>query len=126
MKRFALTSSMIVIALITTLAYHLLKPDWVLFRKGENYFSKKAYAEAIPCYTRLLKSGFETPKLLNHLGSSYIATGQLEEAAAIFQNMLHQTPENRSVRILLARVLSWSGRFDEAIGEYKKVLGEEK
>ena len=81
MRRYALILTLIAAALLTTVAYHLFKPDWVLFRKGEGYFSKKEYSQAIPYYVRLHKSGFAAPKLLSHLGTSYVATGDFGRAA---------------------------------------------
>jgi len=159
MKPSVVAACLIVIALLTTAAYHLLKPDWILFRKAETYFSEKAFSQAIPVYARLLERGFEAPALVSHLGTAYVATGRFREAAAIFEDILRKAPDklqelkelaniyvafgqfkkaiplyqtflqqepyNRSVRILLARALSWSGRFDEAIVEYRKAVGDE-
>jgi len=99
------------VAIGATLAYHFLKADWVLFRKTETYFSEKAYPEAIACYTRLLKNGFETPGLLNHLGTSYIAMNPFAEAATIFKNILKQAPHKLSAIRELGAIYVAYGRF---------------
>jgi len=122
MKHSVVAGSLIAIAILTTVAYHLLKPDWVLFRNAERCFSNKAYAQAIPLYNRLLKSGFETPRLLNHLGTSYVATGQFSEAATIFENILNQHPNMLSVLKELANIYVAFGRFKEAIPLYQTFL----
>ena len=111
MRRSALILILIIIALFTTLAYHLSKPDWVMFRKGEGYFSKKEYSQAIPYYVRLFKSGFEAPKLLSHLGTSYVATGDFGKAMTTFQSILNQTPDKLSALKELANIYIIFGRF---------------
>lgn len=53
-----------------------------------------------------------------------MAFGRFKDAIPFYQSFLKEEPGNRSVRILLARALTWSGRFDEAIVEYRKALGD--
>lgn len=125
MKRWVMVTSLIAIALLTTVAYHVLKPDWVLFRNAERRFSNKAYAQAIPLYNRLLDNGFETPSLLNHLGTSYIATGQFSEAATIFENILKRNPSMLPAMTELAQIYVAFGRFQNAIPLYQSFLDKQ-
>jgi len=130
--------------------------------KGRRLFLKEGvFNRPFPITWAFSKAGFETPKLLSHLGTSYLAIGDFGKAETIFediinhrpdkllalkvtgqylhnfwsilkrpfnlyQTLLQDQPNNISARILLARVLTWSGRFEEAIVEYKKALGEKK
>ncbi len=59
---------------------------------------------------------------MKRAGELYVSFGYFEKAADLYRTALQDRPEDRSVRIRLARVLSWSGRFDEAIDEYRKLL----
>ncbi|MBL7102597.1 MAG: hypothetical protein ISS60_07550 [Desulfobacteraceae bacterium] len=124
MRRYVLILILIAIALLTTAAYHLSKPDWIMFRKGEGYFFKKEYSTAIPYYVRLVESGFETPKLLSHLGTSYIAVGEFGKATRIFENIIKYSSEKTSAIKELANIHITFGRFKEAINLYQIISGE--
>ena len=125
MKRYVVTLILIAAALLTTAAYHLSKPNWIMFRKGEGCFSKKEYSQAIPYYVCLLKSGFEAPKLLSHLGTSYLATGDFGKAMTIFENIIIHSPDKLSALKELANIYIIFGRFKEAITLYQTFLQEQ-
>lgn len=150
---------LIAVAALTTTAYRLLNPEWVVFRKAETLFSQNDFEAAIPHYEELLRLDFQAPRVLRHLASAYLATGKeikarhifetimerygrrpeimkelagiyvnhggFSEAAALYMEILREDPHDHSSRIYLARLLSWTGRFEEAIYEYRKALGEE-
>jgi tetratricopeptide (TPR) repeat protein len=157
MKRFGIILFLFAVAALTTIVYHRLNSEWVVFRNAETHFFNKQYTKAIPLYEQLVKEGFEAPGFLEHLGTCYLAAGEagkalavfeemitrsenrlpaigkageiyvhfgyFEKAAALYRDILRDHPDDRSVRIRLARVLSWAGRFEEAIDEYRKILG---
>jgi len=125
MRRSVLILILIAIVLLTTLAYHVFKPNWVLFRKGEGYFSKKEYSQAIPYYVGLLKSGFETPKLLSHLGTSYLAIGDFGKAETIFEDIINHRPDKLLALKELANIYIIFGRFKEAINLYQTLLQDQ-
>jgi tetratricopeptide (TPR) repeat protein len=50
-------------------------------------------------------------------------SGRFDQAEHILRRLLDSDPDNRTARILLGRVLSWMGRIDEAILQYKAALG---
>jgi tetratricopeptide (TPR) repeat protein len=52
-------------------------------------------------------------------------SGRFDQAEHILRRLLDSDPDNRTARILLGRVLSWMGRIDEAILQYKAALGIE-
>jgi tetratricopeptide (TPR) repeat protein len=45
-------------------------------------------------------------------------------AIGLYRAVLAETPEERAVRLRLARVLAWSQRYDEALAEYDRLLAE--
>lgn len=45
-------------------------------------------------------------------------------AVDTYRALLAEAPERHEVRLRLARVLSWDGRYDEALAEYDRVLAE--
>lgn len=51
---------------------------------------------------------------------------QFEVAEALLREQLEKDPLDRDARILLGRILSWSGRLPEAISAYQQALGERK
>ncbi len=58
------------------------------------------------------------------LAGIYVRFDRFHEAEALYRIILRKNPEDRSARIRLARVLSWTGRLTAAIREYKRALGE--
>jgi len=51
--------------------------------------------------------------------------GDLDTALPLARELVRSEPENRPARLLLARILYWSGHTDEAETEYKRLLGEQ-
>ena len=49
--------------------------------------------------------------------------GQTDKVLAICRQILKQDPQNRMARLHMARVLSWQGRMEEAVKEYRTLLG---
>lgn len=125
MRSITLITALIAIALLTTLLYRITNPDWILFRKAEDHFSRKAYSEAIPHYVALLNDGFEAPTLLRHLGAAYMATGDLKKATKVFERILEQAPDKVSVLAELADIHVSFGQLDEAISLYQVLVQNE-
>lgn len=50
--------------------------------------------------------------------------GHAQEAEALCQSVLRRHPYDRQARLVLGRVLTAAGRFDEAIIQYRQILGE--
>jgi thioredoxin-like negative regulator of GroEL len=51
---------------------------------------------------------------------------RFDAAEGLLQEHLEKDPLDRDARILLGRILSWSGRMQEAISAYQQALGETK
>ncbi|EFL52588.1 hypothetical protein DesfrDRAFT_0694 [Solidesulfovibrio fructosivorans JJ]] len=50
--------------------------------------------------------------------------GRTQEAEGLCESVLRRNPENRQARLVLGRVLTAAGRFNDAIVQYRQVLGE--
>jgi predicted Zn-dependent protease len=53
------------------------------------------------------------------LGELYMVNHDFAAAEELYRNKLHADPDNHSVRVKLAQVLSWNNKLNEAIAEYK-------
>jgi len=122
MRSITLITVLIAIALITTLLYRVINPDWILFRKGEDYFSRKSYSEAIPCYVTLVNEGFVTPTLLKHLGTAYLATGDLKKSVKVFAEFLKRNPDTQSAVQEVANIYVTFGQFARAAVLYGRLV----
>ncbi len=63
-------------------------------------------------------------KEYDKLADLCMRVGMFEESVKLYQNIVSSEPNNRRIRISFARALTASGRFEEAINEYRKILGE--
>lgn len=61
---------------------------------------------------------------LAHLADIYQQAGLYDDAIAVCRLVLQRRPDARPVRLLLARVLSWTGRLEESATEYRLYLRE--
>lgn len=64
----------------------------------------------------------EDPRLGARLGRIEAATGRFDEAAAAFRDVLARSPENLAALVGLGDVLVESGRRDDAVPVYEKVI----
>lgn len=111
-----------VVSALTTGAYHALRSDWVLFRKGEGYFQCREYSKAIPIYIGLLQRGFESPSAYLHLEKSLLASGELAGALSTLELVVRGEPKNLRALSLLAGLYAQTGRFEKAIVSYQMLL----
>ena len=50
--------------------------------------------------------------------------GRPLDGVELLRPVVDGDPDNRAARLLLARLLSWAGRTEEAVAQYKRLLGE--
>lgn len=110
-------------ALLAIMSYHAMRNDLVLFRKGEQRLARKDFQGAIPLFIESFKLGNSSPKLLQSLGDACREVGS-PLAIDAYRRFLVKFPDDRNVRIKLARSLAWYGQYNESVIEYRKVLGE--
>lgn len=81
------------------------------------------YAVAETLYQGLLRTNVGEEARFR-LAETMAWAGQFKQAGELCQEMLDRDPKDRRARLLLARVLSWDGRMEESIGQYRMLLGE--
>ena len=58
--------------------------------KGNFYFDKEGYFEAITCYERVLGSEFDSPEMQKKLAFSYNFCGQFDKAEKLYKKLIGQ------------------------------------
>ena len=111
-----------IISALTTSAYHALRSDWVLWRKGEGYFQRKEYSKAIPIYFSLLQKGFQSASAYRHLEESLLACEDGAGNLSSFEMLVEREPQNLRALSMLAGLYVRTGRFDKAILSYQRLL----
>ncbi|MBU4244482.1 MAG: tetratricopeptide repeat protein [Pseudodesulfovibrio sp.] len=91
-----------------------------LFRRQERY------GEALVEYDRLLAEDPTNAEAALGRIETLAWAGEVETALPLARELVRARPEDRAARLTLARILSWSGRMDEAESEYRRLLGEEQ
>ena len=117
------TIMLVVSVMLAIMGYHRIKKDMILLSKGEQLLAKQDFQGAIPLFVESFKLGNSSPKLLKSLGDSCSKVGS-PLAIDAYRRFLSKFPEDRNVRINLARLLAWHGQYNESVIEYRKVLGE--
>ena len=66
------------------------------------------------------------PIILLARAEAAVAREDFEAAAGHYRALLRIRPEDRAVRLQLARVLSWQRRYAESISLYRELLGDNR
>lgn len=109
-------------AIATFGLYHLIEKDVIAFHQGEVYFNQKKYQESIEAYRKAISLGFKGDRILRKMGDAYLIIGDFSQAASFYKAFLKQHPNDKDVRLSLARVLSYQGQYDESVKEYKQMM----
>ncbi|MDD3310772.1 tetratricopeptide repeat protein [Pseudodesulfovibrio sp.] len=83
------------------------------------------YAEAVAEYDALLRKAPRDSEAALRKVETLSWQGSLDAALPLARELVRSDPENRPARLLLARILNWSGHTAEAEAEYKRLLGEQ-
>jgi tetratricopeptide (TPR) repeat protein len=85
-------------------------------------FRRKAHAEDLAAYARLLQNDPQNPLRHDAVAQLYLDEGKLDEAIAEFRRSLALNADSAQTRYNLAYALSARGRRDEAIAELGAAL----
>lgn len=113
-------------AAITTATYFHFRSHWILFHRGEDLYLKKEFKASITYYEAAMAAGVNTRSIYQHLGDVYTEQKRFTEAANLYRHYLTIDPQDREMRIRLARVLSYEGNFEESTQEYQKTFQDSK
>lgn len=101
--------------------YYFSKPQWINYRKGENYFNEKNFQQAAKAYELSLTQGKTTYQTHLHLAQAYVAEHNFSKAADNYRAYLTLFPNDHKIRLEYARTLFWNGDLNGAEEEYKKL-----
>jgi tetratricopeptide (TPR) repeat protein len=85
-------------------------------------FRRKAHAEDLAAYTKLLRSDPANPLRHDAVAALYLDAGQLDEAIAEYRQSLGLNRESAPTHYNLGFALAARGRRDEAIAEFQEAL----
>lgn len=110
--------------LVTSFSYYKLNQEWIVFRKAENRFAQREYSAAIPLYEEAVAGGIRSATPRHHLGESYLALGQFQDALRTYEGLSRLYPEDLYALKNLAALYDHFHRLDDAIALYHKVDGK--
>lgn len=122
MKSLGMALFLIGVVIATTVAYHVLKRDQVLYHEAEVHFARQEYGAAVLLYRDAQKAGFRNPKIRTQLAFSLLRAGHADAAVAIYEQIFREQPERLSAVIDLAEGYTVVGRFDKAAELYRIAL----
>ena len=96
----------------------------IRFRLGEACLWDRRWDDAIETLGGLQREHPDDVNFVRELGHAYAGAKKLAEATNLYQAYLNQKPDP-SIRLELARVLSWSGKLDESVPQFRAVLAEQ-
>ena len=85
-------------------------------------FRRKAHAEDLAAYTKLLQGDPANPLRHDAVASLYLDAGQMEDAIAHYRQSLRLNDESAPTHYNLGFALSARGRRDEAIVQFREAL----
>ena len=85
-------------------------------------FRKKAHAEDLAAYTKLLQSDPANPLRHDAVAMLYLDAGKMDEAIAAFGQSLRLNNESAPTHYNLGFALSAAGRRDEAIAQFQEAV----
>ncbi len=90
---------------------------WALWKMGDPL-------KGIPIWQKLISNNPGDISLMNQLAMIYSEVGQFEDALKVYDQVLQILPTESKARKGRAQVLEWTGRYQEAISEYKMLLAQ--
>jgi tetratricopeptide (TPR) repeat protein len=106
----------------------LAKDDPLVIAKVADYYAlTRQVKDAIPLYLRALslKPDTNDPAILNvreKLATSFLATGQRDEAIKALQDLIKASPTRYETYELLGQLFEAKGDFDQALASYQQTL----
>jgi tetratricopeptide (TPR) repeat protein len=114
--------AMVFLAVAATLIYHLTQQSEIDYYRGNRFFEKARYSEAIKYFERSLELAPRKIEALGKLAQACQWSGQHRRAAQLFERLLKMEPANASVKLALAETLSWQKDYGRAIGLFREVI----
>ncbi|MFA6636691.1 MAG: tetratricopeptide repeat protein [Candidatus Omnitrophota bacterium] len=122
MRKFLIVIAFLVVAVLTSVTYHITQRSSINYHIGRGFFTAGQYRKAIPFFATALEEDPSSKKAARDLGLSYLWTEAPEKAAPLLQETVDKDPENASLLEDLADAYAWSGEHDAAIGVLREKL----
>lgn len=106
----------------THLAYHWIKPQWVLYRKAEQLSAKQQWMPAIALYQESLDMGMPPAKVQLKIAQAYVENKDFAKAIEWYRRYLILYPRDLWAHRSLAGAYMGNQQFDEAAKEYEFLL----
>ena len=103
-------------------SHHSREYAEVLSSLGSTYNNRKMYAEAIPAYQEALKIAPNIPTLWTNLGIAEIRLNQREDGWHHIEHAMQVDPLAWEPHFTRGNLYYEMGMYDEAIGDYRRVL----
>lgn len=114
--------ALLILAGITTIAYHALRADRVALKRADRAFAKGDHREAVLRYREAFSRGDAKPLRLLNLAEAHLALGEADDAERVYERVLREDAENESARNRLILMNVRHGRFERAAELYRQHL----
>jgi tetratricopeptide (TPR) repeat protein len=98
------------------------KNEEALILKGSVLLAQKETNKTITLFNGLMEKGIKRPDVCIMLGSAYFQQKDIQNAEKVLKIGIQTHPESVSLHMALANFYGKSGRMDEALAAFKKVI----
>ena len=109
------------VALLLSISYCFIHPQWVAYRKAENSFKKEKYSKSINYYLLSIKKGLD-PDLTGKLAKACLVLGRYSAAVNFYEELIKKDEKNIDLIIGLATFYVGINELDKATAVYTKSL----
>ena len=106
MSRLAFLTFLLLVALVTTLAYHQFRAEWVLFREGETLYKQGDVTGCQKAFTQALHRGLRAEPFLYQYHDALLRTGQATAAVDLIRTAFQSDFSPPLIETLVGQSLS--------------------
>ncbi len=122
MKTASYKTIWIILPIVLFSLFSCVKDPAFYFNRGNNYFKRGQYDEAISDYTKALEIDPKFTEAYHNRGTAYGKKGRYDEAISDFTKALEINPRFAEAYRSRGSAYDDKGQYDEAISDYNKAL----
>jgi len=92
---------------------------------GQAYARERRFTEALEALNRALTLSPQAKHILYHIALTTAWSGNYNEAARLYSDLLVQYPDDHAIRIDYGQTLAWNRQFEAARQQYQIVLNQD-